>query len=67
MYEYFKSQGEEEFMLHSICTLDFALGQTLAKGGHYERPHTLSAGDRLCDMKWYAQSRSAAVNADSGR
>jgi hypothetical protein len=54
MYEYFKSQGEEEFMLNSICTLDFALGQTLAKGGHYERPHTLSAGDRLCDMKWYA-------------
>lgn len=63
--DYLKSQGEEEFMLNSWCTLDFALAQVMTKGGHYERPHTLSAGDEVCDMKWYG--RPQAADGRSGR
>ena len=54
MRDYLRSQGEEEFMLNSLCTLDFALAQVMAKGGRYERSHTLSAGDTVCNMKWRA-------------
>lgn len=52
--DYFREMGEEDFLLNSWCTLDFALAQAMVKGGHYERPHTLSAGDALCDMTWSA-------------
>jgi hypothetical protein len=52
--DYFHEMGEEDFLLNSWCTLDFALAQAMVKGGHYERPHTLSAGDPLCDMTWSA-------------
>ncbi|HZD69942.1 MAG TPA: hypothetical protein VFA45_13875 [Actinomycetes bacterium] len=55
-----KSQGEEEFMRNSLCTLDFALAQVMTDGGSYQRPHTLSAGDRMCDMKWFATTPQAA-------
>jgi hypothetical protein len=57
MRDYLRSQGEEEFMLNSLCTLDFALAQVMAKSGRYERAHTLSAGDGVCDMKWRAERR----------
>lgn len=50
--DYFHEMGEDDFLLNSWCTLDFALAQTMVPGGHYERPHTLSAGDSLCDMTW---------------
>ena len=50
MRDYLKSQGEEEFMRNSI----FALAQAMATGGRYERAHTLSAGDPVCDMRWFA-------------
>lgn len=53
--DYFHSQGEEEFMLNSWCTLDFALAQVMTKAGYYERPHTLTAGDDVCDMTWYGR------------
>jgi hypothetical protein len=53
--DYLRSQGEEDFMLNSWCTLDFALAQVMTRGGHYQRPHTLTAGDRLCDMTWFAK------------
>lgn len=52
--DYFHEMGEEEFMLGSWCTLDYALAQVMVQGGHYERPHTLSAGDPVCDMIWSA-------------
>ena len=54
--DYLRSQGEEEFMRNSWCTLDFALAQVMTKGGRYQRPHTLTAGDRVCDMKWFASA-----------
>jgi hypothetical protein len=54
--DYFKTQGEEavEFFRNSWCTLDFPLAEFMVKGGRYERPHTLSAGDEVCDMRWIA-------------
>ena len=52
--DYFHEMGEEDFLLNSWCTLDFALAQVMVHGGHYERPHTLSAGDPVCDMTWSA-------------
>lgn len=52
--DYFHEMGEEDFLLNSWCMLDFALAQAMVPGGHYERPHTLSAGDPLCDMTWSA-------------
>ena len=57
--DYLASQGEEEFMRNSWCTLDFALAQAMTKGGRYQRPHTLTAGDRVCDMKWFASAGPA--------
>lgn len=58
VYDYLKSQGADEFMLNSWCTLDFALAQVMTEGGHYERPHTLAAGDAVCDMTWYARPKA---------
>ena len=54
VYDYFKSQGpnELEFFRNSWCTLDFPLAEYLVRGGKYERTHTLSAGDDMCDMCW---------------
>ena len=72
MRDYLKSQGEEEFMRNSI----FALAQAMATGGRYERAHTLSAGDPVCDMRWFAGKPAPAdrrypsrrlVNLDSSR
>jgi len=54
VHDYFKEQGEEEvtFFRDSWCTLDYAFAEAIVKGGRYERPHALSDGDTVCDMKW---------------
>lgn len=65
VYDYLKTQGEAEFMLNTWCTLDFALTQVMTRGGCYERPHTLSAGDDVCDMKWYGEAKTADVGESS--
>jgi hypothetical protein len=65
VYDYLKSQGADQFMLRSWCTLDFALAQVMTTGGHYQRPHTLAAGDKLCDMKWFATPKPEAGGPDS--
>ncbi|MDT8305702.1 MAG: L-2-amino-thiazoline-4-carboxylic acid hydrolase [Anaerolineae bacterium] len=57
VYDYFHAQGEEAFMLNTFCKTDFALAQVMTQGGSYERPHTLAAGDNVCDMRWYARPR----------
>jgi len=61
VYDYLKAQGEAEFMLNTWCTLDFDLAQVMTRGGYYERPHILSAGDEVCDMKWYGASKPKMV------
>ncbi len=55
--DYFKTQDEEEFCRNSWCTLDYALALVMTKGGYYERSRTLSDGDDVCEMKWYAGSK----------
>lgn len=57
-YEYFREHGSSEeimFFNKTWCTFDWAVAQEMVEGGHYERPHTLSAGDEVCDMKWYGR------------
>jgi hypothetical protein len=54
VYDYYKSLGpdELEFFQKTWCTLDWPLAEYLVKGGKYERQHTLSHGDAMCDMRW---------------
>ena len=54
VFDYFQTQGEEAlaFFRKSWCTLDFPLAESMVRGGRYERPHTLSEGDEVCDMRW---------------
>jgi hypothetical protein len=52
-------RGEIELYQRTWCEYDWALAYALVDGtfnvkGHYERPHTLSHGDKVCDMRWYA-------------
>jgi len=47
---------EMDFFRNSWCLYDFALPACLTAGGGYKREHTLSHGDNICDMKWYAES-----------
>jgi len=51
--------GELKAFQRSWCGYDWALTYAMIDGGfgvrgHYERPHTLSAGDPVCDMRWCA-------------
>jgi hypothetical protein len=53
-------RGEMEVFRRSWCEYDWALTYAMVDGGymtrgHYERPHTMSAGDAICDMQWYAE------------
>jgi len=55
-------RGEIEAFRRSWCAYDWAItyamvGGGYGKRGHYERPHTLSAGDEVCDMCWYGRAR----------
>lgn len=52
--DFFAGQDPEaqEFFRSSWCTLDWPLAEYLVPGGTYERRHTLSAGDAVCDMRW---------------
>lgn len=45
------------------CQYDWAAADLLADdgtNGHYSRPHTMSAGDGICDMCWWAQPQGHA-------
>lgn len=52
-------RGELEAFRRSWCWYDWAIARVMAGGrersGYYERLHTLSAGDEVCDMCWYAK------------
>ena len=59
--------GELDAFRMSWCSYDWALTYALIDGGfqekgHYERPHTLSAGDDVCDMCWYARPPADKVD-----
>ena len=56
-------RGEVEAFYRSWCLYDWPFadllsGRKAGDGGHYERPHTLSRGDKVCDMCWHAARRS---------
>jgi hypothetical protein len=62
VYEYFKAyanEEEREMFRKSWCLYDFALPRLVHPDAHYERPHTLSAGDPVCDMRWYGRKPKA--------
>lgn len=53
-------RGEIELFQRSWCWYDWAFAYAMVDGGyqklgHYERPHTLSSGDEVCDMRWYGR------------
>lgn len=55
--EYVKTharKGELAFFFNTWCMYDWALAQIMTADGWYEREHTLSDGDEVCDMRWYA-------------
>jgi len=57
-FEYFRKHANEEeidVFRRSWCLYDFALPGLVNPGAHYERPHTLSLGDEVCDMYWYGR------------
>lgn len=37
------------------CTFDYSVAELLVEGGKYQREHTLSDGDEVCDMRWFIQ------------
>jgi len=52
--------GELEAFRRSWCWYDWALTRAMVDGEaltRYERPHTLSEGDDVCDMRWSARRR----------
>jgi len=36
----------------AYCTYDYAVAEYLVEGVTYQREHTLSEGDEVCDMRW---------------
>ena len=57
VYDFYKQFGGEEVSLFrkTWCTLDYAVAENLVEGGKYQRRHTLSDGDEVCDMRWYIE------------
>ncbi|MHA1904472.1 MAG: L-2-amino-thiazoline-4-carboxylic acid hydrolase [Candidatus Thorarchaeota archaeon] len=55
VYDFYKQFGEEEMNLfrRSWCTFDYSMAELLVEGGKYQREHTLSDGDEVCDMRWF--------------
>lgn len=53
--EFYRIHGEGalDMFRKTWCMFDFASAEVMVKGGRYERPHTLSAGDSVCDMRWF--------------
>ncbi len=55
VFDFYKQFGEEEMTLFrkTWCTFDFSAAEYAVEGGRYERKHTLSEGDEVCDMRWF--------------
>jgi len=63
---YFKQHGSPEEMLffnRTWCAFDWAIANEMVEGGWYERPHTLSAGDDVCDMKWHGRPEKSSISS----
>jgi ribosomal protein L17 len=55
VYDFYKQFGNEELALFRkvFCTYDYSAAERLIEGGRYQREHTLSDGDDVCDMVWF--------------
>jgi len=55
VYDFYKQFGNEELTLFRkvFCTYDYAAAERLIEDGRYQREHTLSNGDDVCDMRWF--------------
>jgi hypothetical protein len=54
-----EDRGELEAFYRSWCLYDWAGADLIIDDGdhgHYERPHTMSRGDPVCDMCWWSKS-----------
>jgi hypothetical protein len=45
------------------CAYDYAVAREITPHGHFERQHLLSAGDAVCDMRWYGGQAAGERNA----
>ncbi len=54
VFDFYKQFGQEEMTLFrkTWCTFDYSVAEHLVEGGKYQREHTLSDGDEVCDMRW---------------
>lgn len=55
VYDFYKQFGQEEiaFFRKTWCTFDYTAAEHVIEGGRYQREHTLSDGDEVCDMRWF--------------
>jgi len=62
VYDFYKQFGNEELTLFRkvFCTYDYAAAERLIEGGRYQREHTLSDGDEVCDMRWFIVDTSSS-------
>jgi len=59
-----------EAFRQSWCLYDWPGADVIASDGergHYQRPHTLSAGDQVCDMCWKAHASAQRFESNSTR
>jgi len=68
VHRYLGAVGNDEemdFFRNSWCRFDFALPACLTREGGYVREHTLSHGDPVCDMRWYAKFPRSTKGAEN--
>lgn len=55
VHDFYAQFGQEEmtFFRRTWCTYDYTVAEHLVEGGKYERDHTLSDGDEVCDMRYF--------------
>lgn len=56
------NEKDLNFFRNSWCQYDFRVPEVISKEGYYGRKHTLSSGDNVCDMKWYAKGKMKSVS-----
>lgn len=64
LVEHGGDHGKLDAFRRSWYTYDWTLAYAIVDGGYgrrggYERPHTLSAGDEVCDMRWSVQPQTS--------
>lgn len=57
VFDFYRQFGQEEITLFrkTWCTFDYSVAEHLVEGGKYQREHTLSDGDEVCDMRWFIE------------